>query len=97
LVAQQAAPPWTLRQTPFDWQPASGGVQTRAMQADALLLTLLQFCSQLLNMAEQEVLTCLQPSWACTEPLRSMTNDAAMPVMIANLFMRTPSATEQRS
>ncbi|WP_091831441.1 hypothetical protein [Bosea lupini] len=97
FVAQQAEPLWTLRQTPFDLQPSSGGVQTRAMQAEGLLPTLLQFCSQLLKMAEQEVLTCLQPSWACTGPFRSMTNDAAMPVMIANLFMRTPSATEQRS
>ncbi|WP_092159300.1 hypothetical protein [Bosea sp. CRIB-10] len=97
MVAQQAEPLWTLRQTPFALQPSSGWLQTRAMQADALLLTLLQFCSQLLNIAEQELVTCLQPSWACTGPFRSMTNDAAMPVMIANLFMPTPSATEQRS
>ena len=53
-----------MRQTPFDLQPASGGVQTRATQADGLLPTLLQFCSQLLNMAEQEPVAGLHPSWA---------------------------------
>lgn len=90
FVAQQAEPLWTLRQTPFDLQPASGGVQTRAMQAEGLLPTLLQFCSQLLNMAEQEVLTCLQPSCAPAGAPKTRTNAAAAPAIAANLTMACP-------
>lgn len=81
MVAQQAEPLWTLRQTPFALQPSSGWLQTRAMQADALLLTLLQFCSQLLNMAEQELVTCLQPSCADAGPPGSVANDAIAAAM----------------
>jgi hypothetical protein len=90
FVAQQADPAWTLRQTPFDLQPASGGVQTRAMQADELLLTLLQFCSQLLKSAEQELVTCLQPSCAYADPLKDTANDAIAPAMNTNLTMARP-------
>jgi hypothetical protein len=90
FVAQQAEPLWTLRQTPFDLQPASGGVQTRATQAEGLLPTLLQFCSQPLNSAEQELVTCLQPSCADAEPLKDTANEAAKPAMSANLTMSAP-------
>ncbi|WP_126113296.1 MULTISPECIES: hypothetical protein [unclassified Bosea (in: a-proteobacteria)] len=97
MVAQQADPPWTLRQTPFDLQPASGGVQTRAMQAEGLLPTLLQFCSQLLNRAEQELVTCLQPSCADAEPMKGIANEAAKPAMSANLTMPAPLQIKERS
>ena len=108
FVAQQAEPLWTLRQTPFDLQPASGGVRmavnaspgllmtpsssvrTRAPQAEGLLPTLLQFCSQPLNSAEQELVTCLQPSCADAEPLKDTANEAAKPAMSANLTMSAP-------
>ena len=96
LVAQQADPLWTLRQTPFDLQPASGGVQTRAMQAEGLLPTLLQFCSQLLNIAEQELAVCLQLSCANANPLKDTAN-AATPAMSANLIIPAPFATKERS
>jgi hypothetical protein len=89
-VAQQAEPLWTLRQTPFDLQPASGGVQTRATQADGLLPALLHFCSQSLKIAEQELATCLQPSCADTDPLRDAASSAAMPIVRASLIMPAP-------
>ncbi|MFC5395671.1 hypothetical protein [Bosea vestrisii] len=91
MVAQQAEPLWTLRQTPFALQPSSGWLQTRAMQADALLLTLLQFCSQLLNIAEQELVTCLQPSCADAGPPASMANDASAAAMDTSLTTARPS------
>ncbi|MCV9940056.1 hypothetical protein OIU35_27190 [Boseaceae bacterium BT-24-1] len=94
MVAQQAEPLWTLRQTPLDLQPASGGVQTRAMQADGLLPTLLQFCSQPLNRAEQELVTCLQPSCARTGAPKAKTNAAAAPAMSANLTIACPSPVQ---
>ncbi|WID95807.1 hypothetical protein QO058_24120 [Bosea vestrisii] len=90
MVAQHADPLWTLRQTPFDLQPASGGVQTRATQADGLLPTLLHFCSQSLNSAEQELVICLQPSCADAETQKDTANDTATPVMSANLIMPAP-------
>jgi hypothetical protein len=79
-----------LRQMPLDLQPASGGVQTRATQAEALLLTLLQFCSQLLNIAEQELVTCLHPSCAYARPPTPRMSARTAPARAADLAIFTP-------